>query len=75
MNTFTESTTVEQMILDAVTRLGGAGPSALREDALGCRASLGGEEFRLSRWDYVPVESLRHLGCPRGVDGSHSGGV
>jgi hypothetical protein len=51
---FTESNTVEQMILDAATSLGsGAGSSVLREDPpAGWGGSLG-EELKPSRWTYV----------------------
>ena len=51
---FTESNTVEQMILDAATSLvSGAGSSVLREDPpAGWGGSLG-EEFKPSRWTYV----------------------
>jgi type I restriction enzyme R subunit len=51
---FTESNTVEQMILDAATSLGcGAGSSVLREDPpAGWGGSLG-EEFKPTRWAFV----------------------
>jgi len=53
--TFTESNTVEQMILDAATSLGtGKGSLATREDPpAGWGGSLG-EEFHPSRWTYAP---------------------
>jgi type I restriction enzyme R subunit len=56
---FTESNTVEQMILDAATSLGsGAGSSVLREDPpAGWGGSLG-EEFKPSRWTYVAATAL-----------------
>ncbi len=56
---FTESNTVEQMILDAATRLGsGADSSLLREDPpAGWGGSLG-EEFKPSRWSYVSATAL-----------------
>ena len=56
---FTESNTVEQMILDAATSLGsGAGGSVLREDPpSGWGGSLG-EEFKPSRWTYVAATAL-----------------
>ena len=62
---FTESNTVEQMILDAATSLGsGAGSSVLREDSAsaashpaGWGGSLG-EEFKPSRWTYVAATAL-----------------
>jgi hypothetical protein len=57
---FTESNTVEQMILDAATSLGsGAGSSVLREDPpSGWGGSLG-EEFKPSRWTYVEATALQ----------------
>ncbi|MGE0411905.1 MAG: type I restriction endonuclease subunit R [Verrucomicrobiales bacterium] len=56
---FTESNTVEQMILDAATSLGsGAGSSVLREDPpAGWGGSLG-EEFKPTRWTYVAATAL-----------------
>jgi type I restriction enzyme R subunit len=56
---FTESNTVEQMILDAATSLGsGAGSSVLREDPpSGWGGSLG-EEFKPSRWTYAAATVL-----------------
>ena len=61
---FTESNTVEQMILDAATSLGtGAGSSVLREDPpAGWGGSLG-EELKPSRWTYVAatLQSLMRL--------------
>ena len=56
---FTESNTVEQMILDAATSLrSGAGSSVLREDPpAGWGGSLG-EEFKPSRWTYVAATAL-----------------
>lgn len=56
---FTESNTVEQMIVDAATSLGsGAGSSVLREDPpAGWGGSLG-EEFKPSRWTYVVATAL-----------------
>ncbi len=62
---FTESNTVEQMILDAATSLVSvAGSSVLREDhasaashPAGWGGSLG-EEFKPSRWTYVAATAL-----------------
>jgi len=56
---FTESNTVEQMILDAATSLGsGAGSSVLREDLpAGWGGSLG-EELKPSRWTYAAATAL-----------------
>jgi len=61
---FTESNTVEQMILDATTSLGsGAGSSVLREDPpAGWGGSLG-EEFKPARWTFVdPLKVPRQPG-------------
>jgi len=56
---FTESNTVEQMILDAATSLGsGAGSSVLREDPPSGRGGSLGEEFKPSRWTYVAATAL-----------------
>jgi type I restriction enzyme, R subunit len=56
---FTESNTVEQMIVDAATSLGsGANNSVLREHPpAGWGGSLG-EEFKPSRWTYVAATTL-----------------
>lgn len=56
---FTESNTVEQMILDAATSLGsGPGSSVLREDPpSGWGGSLG-EEFKPARWTFVAATAL-----------------
>jgi type I restriction enzyme R subunit len=56
---FTESNTVEQMILDAATSLGsGADSSVVREDPpAGWGGSLG-EELKPSRWTYVAATAL-----------------
>ena len=56
---FTESNTVEQMILDAATSLGsGAGSSVLREDPpSGWGGSLG-KVFAPSRWTYEAATAL-----------------
>ena len=52
--TFNEANTVEQMILDAVAKLKGAGPLFVAEaEPPGFGNSLGGE-LRPTRWDYVP---------------------
>jgi len=57
---FTESNTVEQMILDAATRLGSvADGSVVREDPpVGWGGSLG-EEFKPARWTYMAGTALR----------------
>ncbi len=56
---FTESNTVEQMILDAATSLGsGTGRLIVREDSpAGWGGSLG-EEFKPSRWSYMAGMAL-----------------
>jgi len=61
---FTESNTVEQMILDAATTLGfSTGSSVVREDPpSGWGGSLG-EEFKPSRWTYIAATQIpRQLG-------------
>ncbi|MBI3301874.1 MAG: type I restriction endonuclease subunit R, partial [Deltaproteobacteria bacterium] len=60
---FTEANTVEQMILDAVTKLGDRPASALREDAPPYRGESLGDELRPARWTYVPHTDIpRQLG-------------
>src|SRR6267154_1891124 len=56
---FTESNTVEQMILDAATGLG-SGPrsSMVREDAPSGWGGSTGEVFKPSLWTYVPGPAL-----------------
>jgi type I restriction enzyme, R subunit len=56
---FTESNTVEQMIIDAATGLGGdAGSFMVREEPpSGWGGSLG-EEFKPSRWTYMAATAL-----------------
>ena len=61
---FTESNTVEQMILDAATSLGsGVGSSVVREDPpAGWGGSLG-DEFKPAKWTFVdPLEVPRQPG-------------
>ena len=56
--TFTESNTVEQMILNSVAPKRQGEPLNIREDlAPGWRGSLGGE-LGPARWDYVPAARL-----------------
>ena len=55
--TFNESTTVEQMILDAVTAGGGARLDLNETQAPGWRGSLGGE-LRSAQWSFVPATGL-----------------
>ena len=61
---FTESNTVEQMILDAATSLGsGAGSSVLREDPPAGWGSSLGEEFKPAKWTFVePLKVPRQPG-------------
>jgi len=47
--TFTEASTVEQMILDAATKLGGTRAPMVREDSPGCGDSLG-DKLHPARW-------------------------
>jgi type I restriction enzyme R subunit len=59
---FTESNTVEQMILGVVAKRGGTEPWVVREDAPGCGESLGGE-LRPTCWGYLPASQLpRQIG-------------
>lgn len=51
--TFTEASTVEQMILNAVTRKRASERPVVREPLPGRAASLGGD-LRPARWDYLP---------------------
>src|SRR6266567_7870932 len=55
---FTESNTVEQMILDAVTQRGGTPASRVREDALPYGSESLGDELRPARWTYVPQTDI-----------------
>lgn len=55
--TFTESNTVEQMILDAVTRKRTSDRLTVREPLPGWAASLGGD-LRPARWNYVPAAEV-----------------
>ncbi len=52
--TFTESNTVEQMILDAVSKRSDSETVVLHQDTPGWGDSLGGE-FKPTRWDYLPA--------------------
>lgn len=54
---FTESNTVEQMILDAIANTDCARPTVPHQDNSGWPGSLGGE-FRPRRWDYAPAAKL-----------------
>ena len=58
--TFTESNTVEQMILDAATKLGGPQAFMLREDSPVWGDSFG-HELRPARWTYVPATQIPRL--------------
>jgi type I restriction enzyme R subunit len=56
--TFTESNTVEQMILDTVAPArGGKETLVLRQDTPGWGDSLG-DEFKPLRWDYIPAAQV-----------------
>lgn len=56
--TFTESNTVEQMILDAATSLGGgASGSVLREYPLAGWSGSLGDELKPSRWNFVGMNT------------------
>src|SRR5262252_10452203 len=61
---FTESNTVEQMILDAVTQRGGTPASMVREDALLYGGESLGDALRPARWTYAP-----HTEIPRQLSG------
>src|SRR3989304_3737407 len=52
--TFTEANTVEKMILDAVTKLGGRSVSRAREDLPRYGGESLGGELRPACWSYVP---------------------
>jgi hypothetical protein len=70
---FTESKTVEQMILDATAKLGGKQASIVREDT----PPYGGEslsaELRSARWTYASHDQVPHqLTCPRIEQGRFS---
>ncbi len=55
--TFTESSTVEQMILDTVTRQRRSERQVVRENPPGWGRSLGGD-IRPARWEYVPAADV-----------------
>lgn len=55
--TFTESSTVEQMILDTVTRKRSLSRPTVRENPPGWGGSLGGD-LRPARWEYVPAADI-----------------
>jgi type I restriction enzyme R subunit len=57
---FTESNTVEQMILDAVTKGGDKQTPRMREDAPLYRGESLGDDLRPARWTYAP-----HTDIPR----------
>jgi hypothetical protein len=54
---FNESNTVEQMILDAVTKIGNSDGKNLRENHPDWGGSLGGE-FKPVHWDYLPAAQI-----------------
>jgi len=56
--TFTESNTVEQMILDAATKIGGKPASSAHESSPRYGGDSLGDELRLARWEYVPAAQI-----------------
>ncbi len=54
---FNESNTVEQMVLDAVSKIGNSGGKNLRENQPCWGGSLGGE-FKPVHWDYLPAAQI-----------------
>lgn len=54
---FNEANTVEQMILDAATKLGGTSARGIREPGVGYDGSIG-DEFRPASWEYVPATNV-----------------
>jgi hypothetical protein len=64
--TFTESNTVEQMILDVAVKFGGKQAAMVREDALPYGGESLGAELRPARWTYASHDPVPHqLTCPR----------
>ncbi len=60
---FTESNTVEQMILDAVVQHRGKPASMVREDAPPYGGESLGDALRPARWTYAPIcVKLRRAG-------------
>jgi hypothetical protein len=55
---FTESNTVEQMILNGATQLGGKQPSMVREDAPPYESESLGNALRPTRWTYASYEEV-----------------
>lgn len=55
---FTESNTVEQMILDAATKLGGKQAPSVREPSPRYGGDSLGDELRPARWSYVPAAQI-----------------
>ena len=56
---FTESNTVEQMILDAVAKLGSKQASMVCEDASPYGGESLGDDLRPVRWTYTPTPTCR----------------
>lgn len=56
--TFSESNTVEQMILDAATSLGIGQASAVRETSKRYGGESLGDELRPAAWTYVPIAQI-----------------
>ena len=55
---FTESNTVEQMILDAATKTGGKQVLMVRDDSPRYAGDSLGDELRPSHWEYVPAAQV-----------------
>ena len=71
---FTESNTVEQMILNAATGLDGKG-MVIRKDAAPYSSESLGDALRPARWTYASYDWVpRQLTCPRIVHGQCSTG-
>jgi hypothetical protein len=58
MSTFTESNTVEQIILDAARRLGDKQGLRIREDAPHYRGESLGDELRPAHWTYASHDQV-----------------
>ena len=58
MTTFTEANTVEQMVLDVVTRAPRGSPRATREPTGPYPGDSLGEELRPAHWEYIPATQI-----------------
>ena len=56
--TFTEFNTVEQMILNAVTKMGGKQETMLREDSPRYGGDSLGDDLRPAHWTYIPAAEI-----------------